>query len=154
LSYFNKDTKEQACHEIRGFRTLLEDLGDKVRLSGHSMSTLKSYSRKLAQLCLHFGKLPRHISDKEVNKCLAELARKSKTPSLSDFKFSLRYCYRLLGITGKRGRCRVPNASCSGKSSKRCRTRRLHPRNSRKPQQTSPVSHQNPTFARNAKPGQ
>jgi hypothetical protein len=65
------------------------------------MSTLKNYSRKLAQLSLHFGKLPQHISDKEVKKYLAELARKSKTPSLSDFKFSLRYCYRLLGITDK-----------------------------------------------------
>ncbi len=95
---------EQACHEIRGFRKLLEDLDDKVRLSGHSMSTLKSYSRKLVQLSLHFGKLPQHISDKEVNKYLAELARRSKTPSLSDFKLtvlSLRYCYHLPGITGK-----------------------------------------------------
>jgi site-specific recombinase XerD len=79
-------------------------LDDKVRLSGQSPGTLQNYGRKLAQLSLHFGKLPQHISEKELNKYLAELARKSKAPSLSDFKFAvygLRYCYRLLGMSDK-----------------------------------------------------
>jgi len=95
---------DQACHEIRGFRNLYEQLDDKVRLSGHSLSTLKNYARKLAQMSLHFGKLPQHIDEKQVNKYLASLARQSKTPSLSDFKFAvygLRYCYRLLGMNDK-----------------------------------------------------
>lgn len=95
---------EQAIHQVRGFRNLYQDLDDKVRLSGQSPSTLQNYARKLAQLSLHFGKLPQHISEKEMNKYLAELARKSKTPSLSDFKFAvygLRYCYRLLGMNDK-----------------------------------------------------
>jgi hypothetical protein len=39
---------EQACHEIRGFRNLYEQLDDKVRLSGQSLSTLKNYVRKQA----------------------------------------------------------------------------------------------------------
>jgi site-specific recombinase XerD len=95
---------EQACHEIRGFSNLYQELDDKVRLSGQSTSTLSNYARKLAQLSLHFGKLPQHISDKELNKYLASLARQSKSPSLSDFKFTvygLRYCYRLLGMNEK-----------------------------------------------------
>ncbi len=95
---------EQACHEIRGFRNLFDQLDDKVRLSGQSMSTLKNYARKLAQMSLHFGKLPQHIDEKQMNKYLASLARQSKTPSLSDFKFTvygLRYCYRLLGMNDK-----------------------------------------------------
>lgn len=95
---------EQACHQIRGFKKLYEELDDKVRLSGHSSSTLNNYARKLAQLSMHFGKLPESISEKEVNKYLANLARQSKTPSLSDFKFTvygLRYCYRLLGMNEK-----------------------------------------------------
>jgi site-specific recombinase XerD len=95
---------EQACHEIRGFRNLYQGLDDKVRLSGQSTSTLSNYARKLAQLSLHFGKLPQHISEKELNKYLASLARLSKSPSLSDFKFTvygLRYCYRLLGMNDK-----------------------------------------------------
>jgi integrase/recombinase XerD len=95
---------EEACHEIRGFRNLLDQLDDKVRLSGQSMSTLKNYSRKLAQVSLHFGKLPQHIDEKPLNKYLASLARHSNTPSLSDFKhtvYGLRYCYRLLGMSDK-----------------------------------------------------
>lgn len=95
---------EQAIHQIKGFRNLYQELDDKIRLSGQSVSTLKSYARKLAQLSLHFGKLPQHIGEKEINKYLASLARQSKTPSLTDFKFAvygLRYCYRLLGMNDK-----------------------------------------------------
>jgi integrase/recombinase XerD len=95
---------EQAIHQVRGFRGLYQELDDKVRLSGQSPSTLNNYARKLAQLSLHFGKLPQYISEKELNKYLAEMARQSKTPSLSDFKFAvygLRYCYRLLGMNDK-----------------------------------------------------
>jgi len=95
---------EQAIHQVRGFRGLYQELDDKVRLSGQSPSTLTNYARKLAQLSLHFGKLPQHISEKELNQYLAQMARQSKTPSLSDFKFAvygLRYCYRLLGMNDK-----------------------------------------------------
>lgn len=95
---------EQVCHQVRGFRKLYEELDDKVRLSGHSQSTLSNYARKLAQLSLHFGKLPVNIDEKELNRYLADLARQSKTPSLSSFKFmvyGLRYCYRLLGMNEK-----------------------------------------------------
>jgi site-specific recombinase XerD len=95
---------EQAIHQVRGFRQLYQELDDKVCLSGQSPSTLNNYARKLAQLSLHFGKLPQYISEKELNKYLADMARQSKTPSLSDFKFAvygLRYCYRLLGMNDK-----------------------------------------------------
>ena len=95
---------EQACHEISGFKKLYDELQDKILLSGQSKSTLTNYSRKVAQVCLHFGKLPQHITEKEINRYLASIARQSKTPSLSDFKFyvhGLRYCYRLLGMNEK-----------------------------------------------------
>ena len=83
---------------------MYQELDDKIRLSGQSESTLKNYARKLAHFSLHFGKLPQFVDEKEINKYLASLARKSKTPSLSDFKFTvygLRYCFRLLGINDK-----------------------------------------------------
>jgi site-specific recombinase XerD len=95
---------EQACHEIHGFRKLYEELRDKILISGQSKSTLTNYARKVAQISLHYGKLPQNISEKEVNRYLASIARNSKTPSLSDFKFyvhGLRYCYRLLGMNDK-----------------------------------------------------
>lgn len=92
---------EQACHDVHGFGRLWKKLEEKVTLSGHSSSTLYNYGLKLAQLSLHFGKLPQNITEKEVNHYLASLARSSKVPSLSCFKHSvygLRYCYRLLGM--------------------------------------------------------
>ena len=95
---------EQACHEVHGFQKLYGELQDKIVLSGQSKSTLTNYGRKLAQISLHFGKLPQNITEKEMNRYLASVARQSKTPSLSDFKFAvhgLRYCYRLLGMNEK-----------------------------------------------------
>ena len=85
---------EQACHEIHGFSKLYQELCDKVTLSGQTESTLKNYARKLAHLSLHFGKLPQHIDEREINRYLASLARKSTTPSLSDFKFTIYGLYR------------------------------------------------------------
>jgi len=93
---------QRACNTVNGFSDLLQEIEDKVKISGHSSSTYENYTRKLASLSLHFGKLPQNISDKEINKYLAQLARQSKTPSLSEFKFTvygLRYCYKLLGMT-------------------------------------------------------
>ncbi len=95
---------EKACLEVHGFREIYEELDDRIHLSGQSESTLKNYARKLAQISLHFGKTPQYISEQEINKYLASLARWSKTPSLSDFKFSvygLRYCYRFLGLESR-----------------------------------------------------
>jgi site-specific recombinase XerD len=68
------------------------------------MSTLSNYARKIAHISQHFQKLPQNISEKEINRYLADLARKSKTPSLSQFKhtiYGLRYCYHLLGMNEK-----------------------------------------------------
>jgi len=95
---------EQACHEIPGFRKLYQELQDKVVLSGQTKSTLSNYARKIAHICLHFRKLPQDISEKEINRYLAVLARRSKTPSLSQFKHTLsglRYCYHLIGMKEK-----------------------------------------------------
>lgn len=95
---------EQACHEIPGFRKLYDELQEKMLLSGQCQSTLSNYARKLAHISLHFKKLPQQISEKEINRYLASLARNSRIPSLSDFKFTiygLRYCYQMLGMKEK-----------------------------------------------------
>jgi integrase/recombinase XerD len=92
---------EKACNEVSGFRKLYEEFSDKITLSDQSKSLLTSYGRRLAHLSLHFGKLPQDISEKEINQYLVVLAKQSKTPSRSTFKFtvySLRYCYRMLGL--------------------------------------------------------
>lgn len=95
---------EKASQSIPGFMDLYQQLDDKMRLDGNTPITFKHYSRVLAQLSLHFGKLPQQISEEELNKYMASLIRQSKSPSLSEFKFivyGLRYCYRLLGMDDK-----------------------------------------------------
>jgi integrase/recombinase XerD len=95
---------ERACNEVNGFKNLYERFCDKITLSSQSNSLLQSYGRQLAHLSLHFGKLPQDISETEMNKYLVSLAQQSKTPSRSTFKFavySLRYCYRLIGMSEK-----------------------------------------------------
>ena len=92
---------DRACQEVKGFKQLYEDFCDKITLSDRSKSLLTSYGRQLAHLSMHFGKLPQDISESEMNKYLVSLAKQSKTPSRSTFKFtvySLRYCYRMLGL--------------------------------------------------------
>ncbi len=92
---------EQAIAQVEGFGELYQDFDDKIRISGQSPSTQRNYARKVAQTCMHFGKLPQHISEKELNKYLADLTRQSKVPSFSNFKFTvygLRYFYRVLGL--------------------------------------------------------
>lgn len=92
---------DRACNEVKGFKKLYEEFCDKVTLTDRSKSLLSSYGRRLAHLCLHFGKLPQDISEKEINQYLVSLAKQSKTPSRSSFKFTvygLRYCYRMLGL--------------------------------------------------------
>ena len=95
---------EQACQEIPGFRKLYQEFEDKVILRGQTKSTLSNYGRKIAHICLHYKRLPQDLSEKQINRYLADLARRSKTPSLSQFKhtiYGLRYCYHLMGMKEK-----------------------------------------------------
>lgn len=95
---------EEAIAQVKGFKELYQEFEDKVLVSGNSSSALRNYSRKVAEVCLHFDRLPQDISEKELNKYLADLARQSNSPSLSNFKFTvygLRHFYRLLGLTNR-----------------------------------------------------
>jgi len=95
---------EQACEKISGFRKFYDEFQERIVLSGSSGSTLSNYGRKIAQISLYFGKLPEEVPEKEINRYLASLARKSTTPSLSAFKFmvyGLRYYFRMIGGNDK-----------------------------------------------------
>ena len=75
-------------------------LQQQVILRGQSKSTLDNYIRRIAQISIHFGKLPEQVSDDEINEYLASLVLSSKSPSRSNFKhavYGLRYYFRLLG---------------------------------------------------------
>lgn len=94
----------EAIAQVSGFKELYQEFENKVLVSGHSPSALSNYARKVAEVCLHFDKLPQDISEKDMNKYLADLARQTHAPSLSNFKFTvygLRYFYRMLGMNEK-----------------------------------------------------
>ena len=91
---------EQALETINGFESVYKKLHQQVILRGQSLSTFENYIRRIAQVSLHFGKLPELVSDDEINEYLASLALSAKTPSRSNFKhavYGLRYYFRLLG---------------------------------------------------------
>lgn len=92
---------EQACKGIDGFSEAYQRLQTQVAIKGQSASTLENYSRCIARLCLHFGKLPEDICEDEINLYLASLAQSSLSPSKSYFKhtvYGLRYYFRHINL--------------------------------------------------------
>jgi len=92
---------EEAIGQVKGFKELYHQFEDKVLVSGNSPSALRNYARKVAEVCLHFDRLPSDISENDLNRYLADLARQSQSPCLSNFKFTvygLRHFYRLQGM--------------------------------------------------------
>jgi site-specific recombinase XerD len=95
---------ERAIIAVSGFEKVVKQLNQQVILRGQSESTLNNYIRRIASISLHFGKLPQHIEEEEINEYLVALALDPKSPSRSSFKhmvYGLRYYYRLLGLKGK-----------------------------------------------------
>lgn len=76
---------------------MFQKLEQKVLLSGLSSSTLYNYGRSIAQISLHFRRLPLDLTDETINEYLLEL-KAGKNPSESYFKhtvYGLRYLFRL-----------------------------------------------------------
>ncbi|MCC5929339.1 MAG: tyrosine-type recombinase/integrase [Cyclobacteriaceae bacterium] len=92
---------EQAIFMVPEFKNVVFKMEQQVALRGQSKSTLNNYIRRIALFVLHFGKLPEHIVEDELNEFLVSLARDPKSPSRSSFKhmvYGLRYYFRLLGM--------------------------------------------------------
>jgi integrase/recombinase XerD len=91
---------QKAFSSIDGFEHVYQKLQQQVILRGQSPSTLNNYIRCIANISLHFGRLPENICDNEINEYLTTLALNPKSPSRSNFKhavYGLRYYYRLQG---------------------------------------------------------
>jgi len=92
---------EQATETIEGFAAAWKLLDQQVTLRGQSHSTLDNYIRRIAQISLHFGRLPEWVMDEEINEYLTGLALSAKSASRSTFKhavYGLRYYFRLIGL--------------------------------------------------------
>jgi site-specific recombinase XerD len=91
---------QKAFLTVEGFDKVFIRLQQQVILRGQSKSTLNNYIRRIASICLHFGKLPQEISEDELAEYLTSLALSPKSPSRSNFKhmvYGLRYYFRLMG---------------------------------------------------------
>jgi site-specific recombinase XerD len=91
---------QKALSSIDGFELVYHKLQQQVTLRGQSQSTLDNYIRCIANISIHFGRLPEDICDNEINEYLTALAINPKSPSRSNFKhavYGLRYYFRLQG---------------------------------------------------------
>ena len=90
----------RAMATIAGFDRVYRTLEQQVVLRGQAKSTFENYIHRIAQVSLHFNRLPEEISAEELNEYLASLAVSAISPSRSAFKHSvygLRYYYRYVG---------------------------------------------------------
>lgn len=72
-----------------GFSELLDRFERNISVLGRSKSTFNCYSRHLAAISLHFGKLPLDLDPEQVQDYLFYLQKKSKTPSQTYFKHTV-----------------------------------------------------------------
>ena len=91
----------RAMATVAGFDRVYRTLEQQVVLRGQAKSTFENYIHRIAQVSLHFNRLPEEVSAEELNDFLASLAVSAISPSRSAFKHSvygLRYYYRYVGL--------------------------------------------------------
>lgn len=94
----------QACARVAGFTELYKRFEMRMQTSGRADSTLRNYSRYIAQIAIHFNQLPTELEDEQIEDYLHGLLRTS-SPSESYFKhtvYGLRFLFRLEGLRDKR----------------------------------------------------
>jgi hypothetical protein len=91
----------RAMATVAGFDRVYRTLEQQVVLRGQAKSTFQNYIHRIAQVSLHFNRLPEEVSAEELNEFLASLAVSAVSPSRSAFKHSvygLRYYYHYVGL--------------------------------------------------------
>lgn len=91
----------RAMATVAGFDRVYRTLEQQVVLRGQAKSTFENYIHRIAQVSLHFNRLPQEVSTEELNEFLASLAVSAVSPSRSVFKhavYGLRYYYRYVGL--------------------------------------------------------
>ncbi len=91
----------QACKTVEGFSVLLEEMKTAIQLNTLSDSTYFNYTRKLAQIVLHYQRMPEELTEEEVNDYLLIQLQGARSYSKSEYKhlvYSLRYYYKLKKI--------------------------------------------------------
>lgn len=104
-----KSTKDftvigRAMASVAGFDRVYRTLEQQVALRGQAKSTFGNYIHRIAQVSLHFNRLPEEVTADELNEYLVSLAVSAVSPSRSAFKHSvygLRYYYRYVGLSDR-----------------------------------------------------
>ncbi len=91
---------DQAKDNVPGFRDAFAKFIERVTIDQNSKSMITNYSRSIALVALHFGRVPHAISVDEINSYLYRMSVHEKQ-SASYFKqavFGLRHWFRLFGL--------------------------------------------------------
>jgi integrase/recombinase XerD len=103
----------QAKQNVVGFSEAYLKFIERVSIDQNSKSTITNYSRSIAAVALHFGRVPHQISVEEINSYLYRMTLQEKHPiamgsaavaSISYFKqavYGLRHWFRLFGMEEK-----------------------------------------------------
>lgn len=100
-TFRKKNLIHQAERKVPNFKDLLHRLERSLSVLGRSQATYQAYSRHIAVMALHFGKIPTELTPDEVHEYLFFLQSQSKTPSQTYFKhtvYSLRFLLKSEGI--------------------------------------------------------
>lgn len=71
------------------FEALLHRFKRSISVLGRSEKTFESYSRNIAAMALHIGKIPTELDIEKVQEYLFLLQKRSKTPSQTYFKHTV-----------------------------------------------------------------
>ena len=82
----------RASSEVNGFAELLQRFERNISILGRSRRTFENYSRHVAALAIHFGKVTTELDPEDIKDYLFELQNRSKTPSQSYFKHTVYDC--------------------------------------------------------------
>jgi site-specific recombinase XerD len=96
---------QQAISSITEFGQRYEKFSRALTIRQYSEKTTTSYTSKIAELSLHFGKLPELLSEDEIGSYLSELLNRIPVPCKSKFEHtiaSLRCYYKVMGFQSKR----------------------------------------------------
>src|SRR5687768_3620875 len=89
MNQFLHPVIEITLRKLPQFQKCINTMHQHSKLRGLSKRTFKSYTRKLAQLCGMYSKLPEQCSEEEVNVYLASMVKGGIANSESDFKLAI-----------------------------------------------------------------
>lgn len=92
---------DRALLEVPEFESILYRFKRSISILGRSQRTFESYSRNIAAIVLHFGKIPTELEQEQVQEYLFMLQQRSKTPSQTYFKhtvYGLRFLLKSEGL--------------------------------------------------------